>query len=211
MTFDILQPTEKSLFHYGRRYQILIDPLLKEERNNIIDMVPEGSIVLDAGCGTGKLCFLLKQRKNCKVVGIDSSLKMIVFAQRKNPYDDVVFLHRNVGNISDYKDNYFDFTVMCMVIHELPLDKQVEAMYELMRLGRKNIIVDNNFPLPKNIRGLIGRMIEATYGRDHKDNFKSFLAAGGIVGILEKIGFQSKITYRLVFNDDCRLLIELVS
>lgn len=81
--------------------------------------------------------------KSCKVAGVDLSVKMINCARRMNPHNDIIFLHRDTVNIPDYKQNDFDFTVMCMLIHELPLDKQLEVITELMRLGKKTIIVDN--------------------------------------------------------------------
>ena len=34
---------DKSLSYYGRTYHMLLDPLLKEARDNIINLIPEGS------------------------------------------------------------------------------------------------------------------------------------------------------------------------
>ena len=63
--------TDKSLFHYGKIYNKLLDPLIKPARKVLVDCIPADSSVLDIGCGTGLLCFDLKREKGCQVVGID--------------------------------------------------------------------------------------------------------------------------------------------
>lgn len=202
---------DKSLPHYGRTYHILLDPLLKEARNNIISLIPENSEVFDAGCGTGVLSLLLKEKKNCKVAGGDLSLRMIEFAKKSNPYDDVIFSHMDISNITGHGENSFDYSIMCQVIHELPSDKQIKVINELVRVGRKTLILDSNTPLPKNAVGLVIRMLDATFGRDHYENFKSYIASGGILGILERAGLTSKITQRLVFKSNCQQIVVLGS
>jgi len=202
---------DKSLSYYGRTYHIILDPLLKEARNNIINLIPENSKVFDAGCGTGTLCLSLKEKKNCNVVGADLSRRMIDFANKSNCYDDVKFLHMDIGNISGYGEDSFDYSIMCQVIHELPSDKRMNVINELMRVGRKTIILDSNTPLPKNAVGLVIRMLDATFGRDHYENFKSYIASGGIIGILERGGLTSKITQRLVFKSNCQQIVVLGS
>jgi ubiquinone/menaquinone biosynthesis C-methylase UbiE len=202
---------DKSLSFYGRTYHFIIDPLLKESRNQIVNLIPENSKVFDAGCGTGVLSLSLKEKRNCKVVGADLSLKMIDFAKKSNSYDDVNFLHMDVGDISGYKENSFDYSVMCQVIHELPSEKQPKVINELMRVAKKTIILDSNTPLPKNFTGLVIRLIDATFGRDHYGNFKSYLASGGIDGILERAGLKSKVIDRLIFRSNCQQIVVLGS
>ncbi len=136
---------------------------------------------------------------------------MINFANKSNCYDDVNFLQMDIGNITEYGENSFDYSIMCQVIHELPSDKQINVINELMRVGRKTIILDSNTPLPKNVVGLVIRMIDATFGRDHYENFKSYTASGGIIGILERAGLASKITQRLVFKSNCQQIVVLGS
>ena len=84
-------PQDKSLFFYGKPYHAFIDVLLKVHRDKILSLIPEDSVVLDVGCGTGELAFLLREIKGCQVVGVDLSLRMIEFAKGRNPHDDVVF------------------------------------------------------------------------------------------------------------------------
>ena len=201
----------KNLFYYGKTFHILFDPFLKEARKNLLNLVPDNSKVFDAGSGTGALSLLFRQKNNCQVVGADLSLKMIDFARKSNPYNNVTFLHMDISNITEYEENSFDYSIMCQVIHELPSDKQLEILAELMRIGQNTIILDYNIPLPKNTMGLAMRMVEATFGRDHYNNFKSYITSGGIIGILEKAGLQSKITRRFAFKRNCQQIVLLGS
>lgn len=203
--------TDKSLFYYGKSYNMLIDPFQRDSRNNIVNIVPENSEVLDSGSGTGVLSLLLREKKNCRVVGGDLSLRMIDFAKKSNPYDDVIFLHMDIGNITEYEEHSFDYSIMCQVIHELPSNEQIKVLTELMRVGRKTIILDCNTPLPKNVMGLAMRLAEVFWGRDHLDNFKSYIASGGIGGVLERAGLESKIIQRFVFKRNCQQIVVLDS
>lgn len=99
---------DKSLFFYGWGYHKLFDKQNLKAREIIVDLIPEGSSVLDLACGTGELCFLLREKKNCKVMGIDISLRMLRFAKKSNPYEDVKFMHGDATDLADFKDSSFD-------------------------------------------------------------------------------------------------------
>jgi ubiquinone/menaquinone biosynthesis C-methylase UbiE len=200
---------DKSLYYYGNIYHILIDPLLRGSWEQIVDVIPENSTIFDAGCGTGRLALLLRKRKKCQVVGADLSLRMLNFASKSNTFNDVKFLHMDIGNIREYGENSFDYAVMCQVIHEMPADKQPEVIGELMRIGKKLLILDANTPLPKNFVGMFIRLIDGTLGRDHYDNYKSYIASGGIMGILERAGLTANVVQRLIFRSGCQQIVVL--
>ena len=115
----------------------------------------------------------------------------------------------DVSDISECEDNSFDYSVMCQVIHEIPADKQPAVISDLMRIARRAVILDSNTPLPKNYVGLTIRFMDATFGRDHYDNFKSYIASDGLMGILKRAGLTSNIVQRLIFRRNSLQLVVL--
>lgn len=187
----------------GNLHNIFVVPLVRESWRQVASVVPANSFVFDAGCGTGGLAQLLRQEKNCRVIGADISRPMLDFAIRANQYDEVQFLHMDISNVSNCPDKKYDYSVMCHVVHELPPDKQAKAILELMRIGKRTIILDSNSPLPRNITGIAARMLDAT------DDFQSYVASGGIIGILERSGLISNVVHRTVFRQKCFQVVTL--
>jgi ubiquinone/menaquinone biosynthesis C-methylase UbiE len=204
---EIREPEDKSLSYYGKVYNRLLDPLIKPARDVIVDHIPESSRVLDIGCGTGVLCFDLKSKKNCRVVGIDLSRKMLDFAESINPYDEVEFLHRDATDLKGLTMDAFDYVVILNVIHELNLDNQKRVVTEACRVGKVVFLFDSNVPLPWNISGLVKRVIEISFGFEHYPQFRSFVSEGGILGILDAAGISTKVTDISVYSQGCNQLV----
>ena len=198
---------DKSQFYYGAIYHRLLDPQLAESRKVTVDLIPEGSSVLDIACGTGQLCFALREQKQCRVIGLDLSVRMLEFARKCNPFSDVTFVHEDATSLSSFRDHSFDYATMLMVMHELTGAQQVLVLKEALRVAGKVIIIDSVAPLPKNPGGLGIRIVELTFGHDHNPNFKAFLSAGGINGILQRSGLHCKIDHTSVFWHGCREII----
>ena len=197
-------PEDKSLFFYGPIYHRLFDPQLAEARRVAVDLIAEGSSVLDVGCGTGLLCFALKEQKNCRVVGLDLSLRMLEFARKASPFPDLEFIHGNATDLSAFADLSFDYATQLMIMHELASPKQRLALKEALRVARRAILIDSVSPLPRNAEGIGIRTVEATFGRGHNPNFKAFLKGGGIRGILNESGLPVSIEHRSAFLRSCR-------
>ncbi|HVP78231.1 MAG TPA: class I SAM-dependent methyltransferase [Thermodesulfobacteriota bacterium] len=200
-------PVDKSSFFYGSIYHKLLDPQLADARQTAVDLIAEGSSVLDIACGTGQLCIALREQKHCHVIGLDLSLRMLEFARKSNPFQDVAFVHEDATDLSAFGDHSFDYATMLMVMHELPRPQQVRVLKEALRVARKGIIIDSAAPLPRNASGIGIRVVEATFGRDHNPNFKAFLAAGGIHGILRESGLPLSIERSSVFWRSCREVV----
>ncbi len=198
---------DKSLFYYGLIYHKLFDPNLVEARQVAIDLITEGSSILDIACGTGQLCVALREQKHCRVVGMDLSLRMLEFARKSNPFQDVAFVHKDAADLSAFGNRSFDYTTMLMVMHELTKPQQVSILKEALRVSSKGIIIDSVAPLPKNIGGIGIRIVEGTFGRDHNPNFKAFLNAGGIRGIVRQSGLPITVDYSSVFWRNCREVV----
>lgn len=200
----IILINDKSLFYYGWFYHKFFDHELAEASEVAVDLIAEGSSVLDIACGTGQLCFALKAKKNCRVVGIDLSLRQLQFAKKANSNDEVTFIHMDATNLVSIEDHSFDYATVLFLMHELTREQQVRVLSEASRVAGNIIIIDSVVPLPKNFGGRLIRFVEATFGRDHNRNFKSFLANGGINGILESAGLSLTAVNRSVFWRNCR-------
>lgn len=199
--------TEKSLFYYGSIYHSLFDPQIAEARQVTLDYIKEESSVLDIACGTGQLCFALREHKRCNVIGLDLSLRMLKFARRHNPYQNITFIHGDATNLETFSDCSFDYATMLMFMHELLRTQQLCVLKEALRVADKVIIIDAVTPLPKNAGGIGIRIVEKTFGHDHNPNFKSFIATGGIRGIIEESGLPIQIEHSSVFWRNCREII----
>jgi SAM-dependent methyltransferase len=197
-------PADKTLWHYGKLYNKIIDPMMKPSRDIIVALVPQRATVLDIGCGTGKLCFDLRQQKQCQVVGIDLSTRMLAFAQMNNPYEDVKFLHQDATNMEDFEDDSFDYIVVSHFIHELTRFQQLKALKEASRIARNIILLDSHTPLPWNFVGVLKRFFELVFGYDHYAQFNAYLDSGGIMGLLNESDLGMKITHRFIFSSDCQ-------
>lgn len=202
---------EKSLFYYGRPYHVLVDTLMKPHRAAIAELIPERSSVLDVGCGTGELSLLLRRTKGCSVVGVDVSARMLDFARRRNPFPDVEFLERDASSLGSFGDRRFDYAILCQVLHELPRGKEVAAIAEAMRVVGQVALLDYHSPLPTNPFGLVPRLLEATIGLDHHQQFESFIAAGGLLGLVEEAGFSVSIRRKLLVQGGGNDLVVLSS
>ena len=195
---------DKSLHYYGAIYHRLFDPQLAEARKIAADHITEGSSVLDIACGTGQFCFALRKYKHCQVVGIDLSVRMLEFARKSDPFQDLRFAHEDATDLSAYKDYSFDYATMLMLMHELPEVQQFRVLKEAFRVAHKVIIIDAVSPLPKNAGGFGIRLVEFTFGHDHNANFKTFLFKGGISRILQESGLPIKIEHSSMFWRNCR-------
>lgn len=198
---------DKSFLYYGAAYHRLFDPQIAEARQKTVELVPAGSSVLDIGCGTGQLCFALREQKQCRVVGLDLSLRMLEFARASNRHEDVTFVHEDATELRSCEDHAFDYATMLMVIHELNRSQQALVLKESLRVANKLLVIDATSPLPKNSGGMGIRFVEATFGRDHLRNFQDYLTAGGIQGALEASGLPIQVEHSSVFWRGCREVV----
>ncbi len=196
---------------HGALYHLLWDRPLTSARKQVIDLVPSGSSVIDIACGTGEFCFELAAQKNCHVLGIDLSTRMIKFARKRNRFDAVRFEAGDAANLAPIETSYFDFAIILFLLHEVSRPIQIAAVKEASRVARKTVIVDSLAPLPVNIHGIALRIVEAIGGPRHYRSFADYLEAGGIDGILKDSSIKATISHRSVFWCGCREMVVLES
>lgn len=198
---------DKSLSHYGTVYNRLIDPLNKPIRSKIIHAVPQGASVLEIGCGTGLLCNDLRKEKQCKVVGADLSLRMIEFAKKNTPFEDIRFIHQDATQLVDFQDDSFDYVIASLIIHELTPEAQKKMVKEAWRVGRKNLYVDSNAPLAWNFTGIMKRLFELAFGFEHYPQFRAYISSGGIMGIFKSMQLGERVEHRETFSQNTNQMV----
>ena len=85
----------------------------KRRIDKVISLVPEKSFVLDAGCGSGVVPFLLASRNGCEGVGLDIRKECLEFASENVPA--FKFYQEDIRNFS--LPHKFD-VVICMDVIE---------------------------------------------------------------------------------------------
>lgn len=111
----------------------------------IVELVEPGSSVLDLGCGTGDLLYLLKKEKNIRGHGIDVDEQAIYASVAKK----LTVSHGDIDTgLQEYKDKSFDYVILNQSLQQL---KNVDAVLkDALRVGRKVIVGFPNFAYYKS-------------------------------------------------------------
>lgn len=192
---------DKKHWYDGKLYNYLIDPGTENTRRIISSLIEKDSRVIDIGCGTGSLAFFLSQK--CRyVLGVELSRRMVDYAnsmkEEKN-ISNVKFLNGDAGRISELTKERFDYAVFSLSLHEMKSDTRAKALEEIKRVADKLIIYDYLVKEKTSFQGILNSTIEFIAGRDHFENYKTFLKENGIFGLLEKNGFEIEKT---IINND---------
>jgi methionine biosynthesis protein MetW len=103
-------------------------------------VIEPGSRVLDLGCGSGELLYLLAGEKNAKVQGIEFNDEAIYQCVKKGLS---VFNSDIETGLVEYPDQSFDYVILNQSMQEVT---QVDfIIHEALRVGRKVIVGFPNF------------------------------------------------------------------
>jgi methionine biosynthesis protein MetW len=108
--------------------------------NFIVKYIPEGSTVLDLGCGDGSLLKRLVDEKKVKGTGIDISGTNLNKALGKGL--SVLQADLDEG-LQDYQNNFFDYIVLSHTLQAL--QKPALLINEMLRVGKKGLVTFPNF------------------------------------------------------------------
>jgi SAM-dependent methyltransferase len=173
---------DKKHWYDGIFYDNFIAPNQDKIYNKIRKIIPENSIVLDFGCGTGRLSFQLADK--CRTItAIDLSTKNIEVAKlklKKNPYNNISFFHGDFSVLTNQNILEYDYSIISFVIHEIPENLRGKTLRDLKSVSQKIIISDYISPIPINLNGALTFAVEFLAGRDHFMNFKNYTKNGGI-------------------------------
>ena len=119
----------------------------------IADLVPEGSRVLDLGCGNGDTLQLLAE-KGCTGVGVDLDPVNVLACLRAGV--DVIELDLDT-QLTEFGDDSFDFVVLSRTLQTVRKPRGVLA--EMGRIAVHSVVTMPNFAHWRNrLRLLRGRM-----------------------------------------------------
>jgi methionine biosynthesis protein MetW len=118
-------------------------PSFKSDRLDhrvIFKIIESGSKVLDLGCGTGELLYLLKKEKGVKAQGIEINEQAIYQCVEKG----LSVFHSDLDSgLPDYPDESFDYVILNQSLQE---SKKVDLIFrEALRVGKRVVIGFPNF------------------------------------------------------------------
>lgn len=179
-------------FYDGWIYRRFIDPSLGGIRRRIAKIIPEGSQVIDMGCGTGDQLLRIAHQIS-KGVCVELSETMINTGRRQAESQGVKnceFVLADATSLSHLEDQSFDFAMSSMVIHEMPAEKRIPVLNEMKRLGKQIILVDWIHPQPSLWKAWGTHLIEFMAGWEHYSGFRSFMKAEGMPKLIETVGME---------------------
>ncbi|CAN5533898.1 methionine biosynthesis protein MetW [soil metagenome] len=121
---------------------------------SIARLVPQGSRVLDLGCGDGAMLDYLQRERGCSGYGIEIADANVLACMQRGV--NVIQLNLDEG-LSMFDDNSFDVVLQIDTLQHL---RNTETMLvETARVGRKGIVAFPNFAhWPNRLSILRGRM-----------------------------------------------------
>lgn len=129
--------------------------VLRADLRLLADLVPEGSRVLDLGCGDGALLEHLRDHRGCTVRGIEISIDNVASCVRRGL--PVIQADLDQG-LRDLPDASYDMVILSQTLQEV---RNLRLLLdEIMRVGRQAVVSYPNFAhASARLRlGLRGRM-----------------------------------------------------
>lgn len=193
-----LEQTNEKFFNFWSRFydkkwfisRMLFNIVYKTIKSTNIK---NGSRILDVGCGTGNLLYLLeKQNKNFKLYGIDISEKMLKVAEKK--LNNASLIRTSVFNLDKKFKNNFDYIFVVDAFHHIPeQEKTMKKFHKLLKKNGKLIITD--LDLGKVFNYIFHIVEPGNSGLNNKEQMKAlFIKSGFFVEKQKKLGLVSVMT-----------------
>lgn len=212
-------------------YDLLLNPVLDGVRRTVAEVCRAEGLrrVLDACCGTGRQCSVLRGA-GVACVGADLSPAMLRAARTATrvarPCEAEAAgapggrapsasplrpsLLRADARGLPFADNAFDAVVLSLALHEMPEPMGNAALAEALRVAPRVLLADyrlaeRNLDLPA---ALFVHLPERLAGGEHYRNFRGFMARGGVEGLVQRAGLAVIRRERLFSGAGALLLAE---
>lgn len=120
--------------------KIKIKRLLRSDYEQIISMIPEGSNVLDLGCGSGELLERLIKEKDVSGRGVEIDENNIIECIKKGLS---VFQGDLDEGLREYQNQSYDYVILNQTLQVVK--KPDYVIKEMLRVGKKGIVSFPNF------------------------------------------------------------------
>ena len=108
---------------------------IKPDVRVVYDQIKPGSRVLDLGCGDGTLLKLLKDKKDCKIQGIDRDQEQVMKCIAKG----VPVIQMNLDKGLEYfQDKSFDYVILGLTFQQTRSPHKL--LNEMSRVGRHSLV-----------------------------------------------------------------------
>ncbi len=114
--------------------------MFKAYQKDIVDLVPEGSRVLDLGCGEGNLLYTLKKFKNIQAVGVDICQDNVTRSVVKG----IATIQGDIDvGLAFYADQSFNVVILSQTLQVVR--RPIDVLKEMVRVGQTAIVSVPNF------------------------------------------------------------------
>jgi SAM-dependent methyltransferase len=164
--------------------------------------LPEGAQVLDLACGPGGWVLdAAFERQDCEVAGVDISKAMIAYAQaraRTQLRSNASFGIMDITQPLDFAENSFDLVNARFLMGVLKREAWPAFIVECLRILRPGGILrltegdDSGITSSPALEALNTLGIQALWraGYGYSPNGRTFGMSSGLVGLLQKAGYQ---------------------